>query len=238
MQLIYMSKDHLNVSDGSIVLIIVTIGYKMVLVIAGIITILFRKEWLYECMGRSIGLCYLGILLNVICIMTMFLLIFSKKIVPFVIMKGENLATNLKLLKHSEERRNSLRDILGRYENTSKFLEGNMEIFLPVLLISIFQRVILFFSTYLIYLGFGLQGQSCFDIILIQSIISLSVDMLPLPGGMGVSEGLFAQMYRGIFGEVLVVPAMLLSRWVSFYSLLIISGIVTLVCFLKNPNKE
>ena len=62
--------------------------------------------------------------------------------------------------------------------------------------------------------------------------------MLPLPGGMGVSEGLFAQMYRGIFGEVLVVPAMLLSRWVSFYSLLIISGIVTLVCFLKNPNKE
>ena len=84
MQLIYMSKDHLNVSDGSIVLIIVTIGYKMVLVIAGIITILFRKEWLYECMGRSIGLCYLGILLNVICIMTMFLLIFSKKIVKKV----------------------------------------------------------------------------------------------------------------------------------------------------------
>ena len=59
--------------------------------------------------------------------------------------------------------------------------------------------------------------------------ISIAVDMLPLPGGVGVSENLFLLIFKRIFGGVLVMPGMLLSRAISYYGLLIISAIITLI---------
>ena len=45
------------------------------------------------------------------------------------------------------------------------------------------QRLSLFLSTYFVYRAFGLQGVSAMTILLLQAAISISVDMLPLPGG-------------------------------------------------------
>ena len=54
---------------------------------------------------------------------------------------------------------------------------------------------------------------------ILQAVISVAVDMLPLPGGVGVSEGLFMTMFEPVFGEKLL-PGMLLSRGISYYALL------------------
>ncbi|MEI3192647.1 MAG: hypothetical protein V8S22_00990 [Lachnospiraceae bacterium] len=41
-------------------------------------------------------------------------------------------------------------------------------------------------------------------VVILQAVISVSVDMLPLPGGVGVSEGLFMTMFEPVFGEKLL----------------------------------
>lgn len=233
MQMVYMKKDKINLSDASIALLIITIGYKMVLVLVGIYAIIFHRNWLHQCMGKYVIFCYLGMVLNIIGIATMLAMILSTKLVPNAVKKLEKLATRLKILRKSETRRKKMHETLEQYKITSEFLNKNKGIFGPVLLISIIQRGILFYTTYLIYRGFGLTGTPWYEIVLIQSIISLSVDMLPLPGGMGISEGLFAKMFKPVFGSVLIMPGMLLSRWVSFYSVLFISGIVTLIAYFK-----
>ena len=51
-----------------------------------------------------------------------------------------------------------------------------------------FRDLHFFTATWFVYKAFGLSGQSAWLIILLQSTISVSVDMLPLPGGMGISE--------------------------------------------------
>ena len=40
-----------------------------------------------------------------------------------------------------------------------------------------------------------------FEVMFLQAGISVSVDMLPLPGGMGISEGLFMVIFKKVFGE-------------------------------------
>ena len=40
-----------------------------------------------------------------------------------------------------------------------------------------------------------------FEVMFLQAVISVSVDMLPLPGGMGISEGLFMVIFKKVFGE-------------------------------------
>ena len=58
-------------------------------------------------------------------------------------------------------------------------------------------------------------------------MISVAVDMLPLPGGMGISETLFLTIFEPVFGPDLILPAMVVSRGVSYYSQLLISAVMT-----------
>ena len=78
------------------------------------------------------------------------------------------------------------------------------------------QRLIHFSITYLVYRAMGLSALGFIDVVALQSVISISVDMLPLPGGMGISEGLFFKIsLRRFFVGGLLYPAMLLSRGIS-----------------------
>ena len=63
--------------------------------------------------------------------------------------------------------------------------------------------------------------------VLLQAMISVAVDMLPLPGGMGISESLFLSIFEPIFGVELVLPGMIVCRGISYYTQLVISGVMT-----------
>ncbi len=72
----------------------------------------------------------------------------------------------------------------------------------------------------------------------LQGMISVAVDMLPLPGGMGISENLFLTIFEPIFGESFVLPGMLVSRGISYYTQLIISAIMTVAASFILKRKE
>ena len=78
------------------------------------------------------------------------------------------------------------------------------------------------------YRAFGLHDFSAITIVLLQAVISISVDMLPLPGGMGISEKLFLTVFVPVFGAELLLPGMILSRGLSYYTELLLSALLTL----------
>lgn len=103
---------------------------------------------------------------------------------------------------------------------------------LNVLLITIVQRCCLFYITYLVLLSFGIDQLGMVDVVVLQAMISLAVDMLPLPGGMGISEHLFQIIFLPICGALLTTPAMIVSRGISYYTQLIISAVFTAIAYL------
>ena len=99
------------------------------------------------------------------------------------------------------------------------------------------QRFALFTVTYMVYLAFGMSGSNIWDIIFLQAVISISVDMLPLPGGMGISESLFLKISSPVFQSV-TLPAMVVSRGLSYYSQLLISALFTVVAQIYYTIKK
>ncbi len=67
-QIYYMSKDGLDVSISTLVLMIVTITYKAVLVLVGFVVLIFMSPTVHTYMGASRYLLYLGMGLNVIAV--------------------------------------------------------------------------------------------------------------------------------------------------------------------------
>lgn len=56
---------------------------------------------------------------------------------------------------------------------------------------------------------------------------------MPLPGAVGVSEGGFLGIFKFLFPVNLLTSAMLLSRGISFYLCVLISGISVLYFTLR-----
>ena len=73
---------------------------------------------------------------------------------------------------------------------------------------------------------------------LLQSAISISADMLPLPGGMGISEHLFLTIFDPIFYGDLLLPAMVLSRGIAYYVQLVFSAAVTLIAHILIDKRQ
>ena len=73
---------------------------------------------------------------------------------------------------------------------------------------------------------------------LLQGTISVAVDMLPLPGGMGISEQLFLIIFLPVFGSELLLPGMILSRGLGYYTELILSALLTIVANFTIGRKK
>ena len=114
------------------------------------------------------------------------------------------------------------------YRETAAYLKAHKGVIVSVILITFVQRMALFAVTWMVYLSLRLKGTPVQDIVLLQGVISISVDMLPLPGGMGISEAPFLRIFPQVFGAALL-PAMVLSRGLGYYSQLLISALFTIV---------
>ena len=55
---------------------------------------------------------------------------------------------------------------------------------------------------------------------------------------MGISEGLFMIIFRKVFGEALLIPGLVLSRGLGYYSELFLSAAFTIVAVIVFQVRE
>ena len=230
-QLYFMKKDKLSMSISTLILMVVTITYKAVLVVIGLVVVIFRPRVIMQYLSPVIGWCYLGVALNVFCVAFMMILVFHPTLAENILV---SLIRVFCRITHSKKEKKWIQKISGameKYRSVADYLRKNKRVIVNVLLITFIQRIMWFFITYLIYLSFSLQGVGAVTITTLQGMISVSVDMLPLPGGMGMSGTLFLSIFRPICGKNFVLPVMVVSRGISYYTQLIISAIMTGVAY-------
>ena len=228
-QIYYMKKEKIPIPVSTLVLMIVTITYKMVLVVIGLGLMIFGRNFIREHLYNIRHIFYLGTGLNVFCVTAMLILVFHPILARAILVKGMELLEKLHFMRHKESRLKKLNASMDQYHATAVYLKDHMKVLINVFAITVFQRFALFSATWFVYKAFGLSGTSAGVIILLQSVISVSVDMLPLPGGMGISEKLFLMIFAPVFGSQLLLPGMILSRGLGYYTELFISAMLTIV---------
>lgn len=236
-QMVYMKKKGIRIATSTSVLMWVTIFYKMVLVIIGLALIVFRLGFIQEYMGGWIWVFYLGILLNVGCVAIMLMLWIKSSWLESMGRGLVFLLNKMHIVKKTEKWKKKLSSFISSYDEAFVALRGQIGVIIKAFLVTFLQRIMLFSITGFVYLAFGLEGTSVVDVIILQSVISIAVDMLPLPGGSGVSEHLFSVMFAGIFTGKLLIPAMVLSRGIAFYVQLLFCGAMTIVTHIYFSKK-
>lgn len=237
-QILYMRKNNISVGISTNVLMCVTMLYKLVLVVIGSGMMLFRMDFVKKYFDDSVWLFYLGITLNVLCVAGMVLLWLRsdwlKKIGDVLI----SFLHRIHIIRKSEKYTGKLNRFINSYDKSILAIKTDVLLIIQTFVITFVQRICLFSVTAFIYLSYGMHGFSFAEIVILQSVISISVDMLPLPGGSGIAEHLFKIAFGSIFTGELLLPAMVLSRGISYYVQLLLCGVMTIVAHFYFREKQ
>ena len=115
------------------------------------------------------------------------------------------LVNRIRPFKHPERIGEQLDNMVNQYTGTADYYRTHKGVIFAIFLITLVQRAPLFLVTWFTYCAFDLSGESLSVILLLQAMISVAVDMLPLPGGMGISENLFLEIFLPVFGAELIL---------------------------------
>lgn len=236
-QIYYMHKDRLNPGTTTPILVIVTICYKLVLVIAGIILFIFRPPVLSIINDTAISWACIGWIANVIAIFFFLSVILFPKMIEKICLF---LLGKLRHLPIKEKRLDSLQNKLIRsissYHSVTSCMKNSGSLIIVVTIISIIQRTFLFSVTWLVLKSFYCNIP-WLEIVLVQSMVSLGTDLIPLPGGSGAHETMFLLLFNEICGETLALPILMASRGISYYGQIILCGLVFFL-FSRRLNRR
>lgn len=228
MMVLYMKADGINMGASSVAMLFWTIIYKIALVIVEAIVVLFCHPFMVKTLGHYQWLFWVGMAVNVVSIVLYGIIVFSKNGARYIVRFATWLLHKVRLVKRRERLEKKLDHMLEAYEEGALYMRTHWGTAGIVLVITLAQRLVYFLVTWFIYLALGLSGSTVIEVIILQSFISVCIDILPVPGGVGANEGFSVVMFRTIMQNQYVYPAMLLSRGVSFYALVIISALITI----------
>lgn len=240
MQMYHMKKDKIKIGYSTLIMLLITIAYKSVLIILALGFLLFNFDTVALYAGDMKWLIVLGFALNLSFIILL-LLVFLKPIWARALgIKTVDLLTKLHIMKrrNKEKYTEKLIRICDTYAMGADYIKKNLWVVFNVFVMTALQRICLFSITWIIYKAYGLSGTSYIDILTIQIMIAVAVEMLPLPGAAGITEGCFLLAFTDIFTLERVKPALLISRGLNFYLILFIGAIVSFAAHILNLKRE
>lgn len=232
MQIYYMYKEKISVANSTLALLINLSSMQIVTISISLISLIFN----YQYLNKALVACFiLGITLNASALTLLLIAIFSKKILKKLINLIVKIMKKIKI-KNIEDKQMKLEAEVNKYQNSSDYIKNNKFVMLKIILTTYIQFIAFYSVSYWTYCSFGLKEYNFIKIVSIQAILYATVSGIPSPGAVGITEGGFIEIFKKIIPNNIINSAMLLNRGISFYLLIIISGIVTVINMLKKKK--
>ena len=227
-QLYVMNKDNIHVAHGTMALLTELTSFQIAAFLMENVATFWILTGRIRLNKMMLALAVLGYLMNLIFIAALVVIMLSeglkKKIVNgirFLIMK----------LPFGNKKRLGAKmdEIVRDFEDCKLFFKRDPVLALKVTTVSLIQIICWFSVPWAVYHAMGESGSSYGSMFLHQIILYMTTALLPFPGAEGISEFSFVKLFAGIFTSVPVAAAVLVNRGISFYFLLILSGIFSIV---------
>ncbi|MEG0291926.1 MAG: lysylphosphatidylglycerol synthase transmembrane domain-containing protein [Anaerovoracaceae bacterium] len=239
MQLYFMNRDKISISHGTLALIVELASYQLVTLSMAIIAFAFNYSFMENTNPKLKTLLAIGVLLNLLVFIGIMVAMFSKTaaktIVGFVI----NILEKLKI-KRVDKIRESAYSQIAKYHSGVTIIQENKMMIAKTIMTTVVGISGLHSVTYFVYKAFGLTGYGFLTVFALQAVLYIAVSAIPLPGAVGVSEGGFILLFKTLFPATIINSAVLLSRGISFYLYVVITGLLILVtqCIISAKEKK
>lgn len=228
----YMARRGIPAAHGALTMLLFTIVYQLVLVCYGLGAWLVAP-WIPASLGTGLGF-LLGFGATTLILLT-------AGMVALLVWPGPverlcrwllGLGARLRLVKDKEKAEAGLAAQMEEYARGAAVLKQSPLLLGRLVVLSALQLGSRFLIPWTVYRAMGLSGYGLVELVGIQALVALAVNCLPIPGAVGASEAAFLTACAAVYGQENVTAAMLLSRGLSFYLPLVVSGTMTALVHL------
>lgn len=236
-QVYYMNRNGVPAAYGTIDMLLVTIGYHTAMMLYGVLALCLCPQ-LPEQMGGGVGL-LLGVGFSIFFFLNAAMILFlfrpgpARRLGVWCVKAACRLRRGL----DRESLMKKLDALLEEYGSGARLIRAKPGLLPRVLLLSCAQLGCSYLVTYMVYRAFHLAGTSAHEVFFLQVLCAIAVGYLPLPGAAGAAENVFLRSFTLMFG-VVVGPAMILSRLVSCYVPMAVTGCAVLAVQLRIRARE
>lgn len=236
-QIYYMQRDGIPVGSSSLSLLMFNTAYHLaVLAVMGVVLVTGGMQ-LIAGMGIMKYFLIYGGLMQLGLVVLYLATAFSSRLVPSLVHHVIEFLVKIHIVRDGEKMHVKAEEQLGEYRCSSFYIRQHPLVLLKVLGMAIVHIVALYAIPFCVYKALGLSGYSILQIIAVQAAMTLAIESLPIPGGIGVTESSFLVVYGTIFGPQLVLPALLLCRGFNYYCCLAVGGVTSAVMQGYKPLK-
>lgn len=224
----FMRSDGYKVTESTVVLLVVAVLYKLAMLVLFFLLYFLNFAFLHAQVVAMWFLFLLGLTLNIAIIVLIVLALYAQRSVQRLCSWFLRLLVRMHLVRRPEAAVDRLNHWLGSFHACAHFMRTHPAPVVKSFVIVLIQRALYLLIPWCVYEALGLEGVSVWQIMGLQLLLSVSVEMIPLPGAVGISESVFLVLYDAIFGAAYLYPAVMLSRGIAYYVPLLVSGLVTM----------
>ncbi len=235
-QLYYMTKDDIPVRKSYITLMLNTIYFKLIIVILGVVVLLYDSSYALGDAFIYRLFFVLGFAVDCLFVIIGFLLLFKTSFIKSVFIKFVSFFKKFKIFKHRLNKVDTT-EVIEKYKDEIDFVKSHKKTVIFTFIITFIQRLLMFSVIYVVYRSLGYSDYSYFELLIIQVSVQVAIEALPLPGGVGLSEGMLHNIFVMVFSIELADVGMLLTRAFTFYIPLVVCGLIILTQYIVEKIK-
>ena len=242
MEVYSLYKQGRRPSDTLSVLMMKFVLMQTGLIIFTVSVVLSQMQTFIDIFKDYIPLGVIGITLNVLLVIFLFLAGFKKSIIvkickPFIKLGGKIHFGKHRLVKDVDKSIENFEKSVENFNKQFKEMNKQKDTVAQMLILGVLQSFLYYSITYMIYRAFGNSGAAFFQVITIQAFLMLLMTITPTPGaGLG-AEGGFGLFFERIFENGTLALSMLFWRLYVFY-LPIIVGTIFFIPTKRRIRKE
>jgi len=228
----FMIADGIPAGIATAVLVLNLMMYTVSIVVLGIISLFINHRLLLEFRPVSKIIIIAGFF-----ILTLFSLFFLS-----ILRKGNkvfDVLTRFVKFLHSKHLIHRLEPKLKKLEDTRKeFVEcsdlvaGKASVMVKAFFWNLIQRACQIAVPAFVYLTFGGEGGKALYIFASQCLVTIGFNCIPVPGAMGIADFLMVDGFTNLIGRDEAFKVDMMSRGLSFYICVALSGIITLIGYI------
>lgn len=224
MQLYAMHRDGHSGAAAALALLAELACFQTAGVFLAVLGFVLQREPLLQINGHLRLLLLVGAALNLCILLVILWAVFSKRLAP-ALWSGLMVLFKALHFRKAEQWKQKGNQQLEEFRRCALCLRTHKRQALQMFITSIIQLSAYHSIPFWVYTAFYLKGESLPAVIGLQAVLFIAVSSLPFPGAVGISEGGFLLLYKTLFPDHFLKAAMLLSRGISFYLFVLISGL-------------
>ncbi|MHB1316081.1 MAG: lysylphosphatidylglycerol synthase transmembrane domain-containing protein [Christensenellales bacterium] len=241
MQVVYMKREGMPPAKSTPLLIMKFLLWQMSVCIIGAIAVPLSWSTVFMTDSKLLILVVIGFISNFAVIGIGVLAIANYKAVYSVSRFFIRIGAALHIVRNKEKRYQSVEKFIAEYKDCLTLLFKNPMKTLITFLLTMAELVFYLAVTCFIYIactGSPISAKIVFEVFLMQSVLSMAVSFIPLPGASGASEGGFYLFFRFFFSANMMFVVVIMWRMITYYLNLLAGFVIIIIDAILGARKK